>query len=30
MLDEQWPRSRLRMALEIESRDDTTDTTDGV
>jgi hypothetical protein len=30
MLDEQWLRSRLRMALEIESRDGITDIADGV
>ena len=29
-LDEQWLRSRLRMALEIESRDGITDIADGV
>jgi hypothetical protein len=30
MLDEQWLRSRLRMAFEIESRDGITDLADGV
>jgi hypothetical protein len=30
MLDEQWLRSRLRMALEIESRDGITNIADGV